>query len=308
MIRFKHFLLTRFNVPFIRKDNINFLFEKQYLDKRFEIFKNICFASIKQQTNQNFIWIVFFDSRTPDTYKEINKSLNQEYNNYCPVYIDIENLPDGNHFYDNEALKATSKNNIDDLTYSEKIQKISLAAEFSRIINSFCGEEDDWIVTTRIDNDDAFHKDMMKEVIKNIPDCIDEDKLLLSFDNGIQYIDNTYILRTFFYPNNHFTSLIEKRMSHLYTVLYWDHFFIEKYVKVKHILTNPLWMEICHKTNVVNSISLASENNFVWGKVSLNNYGIIKRWNSLNTIICLLIHPCIYIIPKIKYLIKKVLL
>lgn len=166
MKRYKHFLLTRFNVPFIRKENIDFLFEKQYLDNRFDIFKKCCFSSIKQQTNQDFIWIVFFDSRTPDAYKEINKSLNQEYNNYCPVYIDIENLPNGNNFYDNEALKATSKKNIDDLTYSEKIQKISLAAEISRIINSFCGEEDDLIVTTRIDNDDAFHKDMMKEVIK----------------------------------------------------------------------------------------------------------------------------------------------
>lgn len=307
MKRYKHFLLTRFNVPFIRKENIDFLFEKQYLDNRFDIFKKCCFSSIKQQTNQDFIWLVFFDSRTPDAYKEINKSLNQEYNNYCPVYIDIENLPNENNFYDNEALKATSKKNIDDLTYCEKIQKISLAAEFSRIINSFCGEEDDWIVTTRIDNDDAFHKYMMKDVIKNIPDSIDEDKLLLSFDNGVQYVDNTYILRTFHYPNNHFTSLVEKRTPHLFTVLYWDHFFVEKYIKVKHISANPLWMEICHKANVINSISLTPENNFVWGKVSLNNYGIRKKWNGLATILCLMTHPYIYIIPKIKYLIKKVL-
>lgn len=306
-MNFKHFLLTRFNVPFLRQENIDYLFGEEYLSERFRIFKEICFKSIEQQTDQDFIWLVFFDSRTPNQFKELNKIWSEQYKNYHPIYIDMDdkNISDV-HFYQKECLKASNKEKLQELTYAEKTQKIFLASKISSIINNFCDVNDELVITTRIDNDDAFHKEMMKNVKANIPEKI-QDSFIISFDKGMQYINNSKIARSYFYPNNHFTSLIEKRSSNLLTVLYWDHFFVDKYIRVKHILTQPLWLEICHKTNVVNSLSLTSDSNFVWGLVDLKCYGINCQWNSFDTLICLFLHPTLYVVPEIKMLIRKII-
>lgn len=46
---FKHFILTRFNIPFIRKDSVDFLFSDSYLNERYSIFENTCFSSMCNQ-------------------------------------------------------------------------------------------------------------------------------------------------------------------------------------------------------------------------------------------------------------------
>lgn len=52
---FKHFILTRFNIPFIRKDSVDFLFSDSYLNERYSIFENTCFSSMCNQKNKDFI-------------------------------------------------------------------------------------------------------------------------------------------------------------------------------------------------------------------------------------------------------------
>ena len=70
---FQHYILTRFNLRrddwTITKNNEKVLSDS-WLKDRFELFENFCFNSVKNQTNQNFKWLVFFDSNTPDNYKQ----------------------------------------------------------------------------------------------------------------------------------------------------------------------------------------------------------------------------------------------
>lgn len=81
---FKHFILTRFNIPFIRKDSVDFLFSDSYLNERYSIFENTCFSSMCNQKNKDFIWLVFFDKRRPsllyigmNNYRSCAKILSQ---------------------------------------------------------------------------------------------------------------------------------------------------------------------------------------------------------------------------------------
>lgn len=304
----KHFVLTRFNIPFIRKENIDFLFSEDYLEKRFRIFREFCFESMKLQTSQNFEWLVFFDIRTPNRYKQINEEWQKQMPNYHPIYLDMDLL---SNEYDNPVfMNMTMETNrgissVNELSYGDYTIHVTMAAYISDLINSFCDTHVQNIITTRIDNDDSFHCSM----IKNIQDEISkrsEVNYVLSFDNGYQYIAGSSILQTFYYPNSHFTSYIEHKSDHLQTILYWDHFFVDKYKKVVHVDNKlPLWIEICHDSNVVNSLSTKKGNHIVWGNINLRDYGIKKNWSSLNTLINILSHPTLFLLPNIRNVIKK---
>ncbi|MCA9116384.1 MAG: hypothetical protein KDA79_14965 [Planctomycetaceae bacterium] len=63
-----HFLITRFNVrqPFMaRLGAANHYQDKEWLEKRVDLFQRYCWPSVRRQKCGNFIWLVFFDSSTP---------------------------------------------------------------------------------------------------------------------------------------------------------------------------------------------------------------------------------------------------
>ena len=124
----QHFLITRFNLKLkewkTTKQGESVLSET-WLTNRFELFKTYCLPSVKQQTNQNFKWLVCFDSETPDVFKAAINQMAASYSNFQPLYID--------GFTD--ALEAITKT-----------------------ITSYLSASDTHIITTRLDNDDAVHK------------------------------------------------------------------------------------------------------------------------------------------------------
>lgn len=71
-----HFLLTRFNLLLWRKDKEgNIVRSKAWLEHRFMLFEQYCLPSIANQTCKEFEWIVLFDSKTPDNFKEMIREL-----------------------------------------------------------------------------------------------------------------------------------------------------------------------------------------------------------------------------------------
>ena len=87
----KHFLVTRFNLTVSEwkttKNGEPVLSEK-WLKNRFLLFENYCLPSVKNQTNQNFIWCVFFDVNTSDNYRDKIKFISDSYQNFKPIFID----------------------------------------------------------------------------------------------------------------------------------------------------------------------------------------------------------------------------
>lgn len=306
MIKYKHFVITRFNVPFIREENIDFLFDKEYLAKRFFLFERFCFRSMKNQSCQDFLWLVLFDSRTPECFRQINEKLHNDWSNYLPIYIDMQALKSQeiDECYVSEACRCAqlARNGydacvIDDLNYEDLTSRVLIPQLMDTIIRSLIEDDTDCVITSRIDNDDCYEKDMIAEVQK----CVRQENVdkILNFDYGIQYVEGKNICQSFYYPNGHFSSIIESISQPLKTVIYWEHYFIDRYKTVLHISTKPLWMEILHDCNVVNSLKLDKRNNLLWN-VDLHDYGLKVSWGCITTFISIFTHFRVFLWPKIK--------
>lgn len=305
-MNYKHFILTRFNIPFKSEVNIEQLTENNYLEKRFKLFFDFSFSSILNQSRQNYFWFVFFDSRTPLKYKLLNKKLQNILPAYFPIYVDFSELSNlkCDDTYIREAIRCASlarnsyiAEDSSNLNYEDFTSRVLIPQYINNLIRQHIDPDTKYVITTRIDNDDCFETDMIK--------CVQEQALkvnldkILNFDNGLQYIANKNICQTFFYPNNHFTSIIEPVNRPIKTILYWEHYFIDRYKEVIHIDTKPLWMEVIHDNNAVNSLKLGRENRLMWN-VDLQPFGTSKRWNYVATLAALMIHPTAYFWPHIK--------
>lgn len=215
---FQHYILTRFN---LRKDdwtttkNNEKVLSDAWLKDRFELFENFCFSSVKNQTNQNFKWLVFFDINTPENYKQKVKEFEQSYANFVPLFIDGMNnfLP-------------------------EIIQNIKIM------------DSEEYIITSRLDNDDCLHKDYITEV----QSYFDKQKHL-----AIDFIDG-YTLQTgstvrFGFKKqlyNPFISLIEKK-ENFKSVWFRSRHGSWKYEKnIVSVTGKRLWLCVIHSSNKVN--------------------------------------------------------
>lgn len=305
-MKYRHFVITRFNVPFIREGNVDFLLGIEYLTKRFELFERFCFCSMRNQSCQDFLWLVLFDSRTPECFKQINEKWHKDWSNYLPIYIDMQALKsqeiDESYVYEACRCAQLARNGydacvIDDLNYEDLTSRVLIPQLMDTIIRSMIEDDTDCVITSRIDNDDCYEKDMIAEVQK----CAMQENVdkILNFDYGIQYLEGKNICQSFYYPNGHFTSIIEPVSQPLKTVIYWEHYFIDRYKNVLHISAKPLWMEILHDSNAVNTLKLNKHNNLLWN-VDLHNYGLNVSWGSLATLISIFSHFGIFLWPNIK--------
>lgn len=311
MSKYQHFLLTRFNIPFIRKENIDYLFSPTYLEERFRIFHETCFASIQQQSCLDFTWLVFYDDRTPFEFKSQTKMWHDEFPQFVPVYVNVEKMLQERvyePYFENACAVIDLKNypkgvsRIEELNYHDAISEVFFPAHINKLIKTQCENDIQHVITTRIDNDDCFHSCMIEEVQRK---CVSiPDETLLSFDNGLQYMYNSHLCQTFYYPNNHFTTLLESASHPLLTVFYWDHFFVDQFKKVEHICNSqPMWLEIVHGTNAINTLKLSKRNNLCW-YVSLEKFGIHKKWYTINTLSDLVFRPNLYLWPWLKWRLK----
>ena len=128
---FEHYVLTVFNVDrgFDQANERNNL---DYLEQRFEIFESITIPSIVGQTKQSFFWYVFFDSQTPDKFKQRAQEV-LTLTNCLPVYV---------------------KNQSEIISF--------LKAKIS--------PETECLITTNLDNDDALNKTFIQILQSNLRD------------------------------------------------------------------------------------------------------------------------------------------
>lgn len=88
----RHFILTRFNLLLWQQDKEGQKVRTiKWLEHRFLLFEKYCLPSIKNQTCQDFEWIVLFDSTTPERFKERIISYQKDCPQFLPVYVEPEN-------------------------------------------------------------------------------------------------------------------------------------------------------------------------------------------------------------------------
>lgn len=218
----QHFILTRFNLLLWSKDREGGKVRTiKWLEHRFALFERYCFPSIKNQSCQNFEWIVLFDSLTPDVYKDRIIFYQKECPNFIPVFV----VPE----------KGTC---FVDIFREEMVKRV-------------CSKK---VISTYLDNDDALTIDFIEDLQKRVITISDDT--FVYYDNGYQlYTDHKYMMQIH-YPRNHFVSYVEKGDPATVkgVFLHGTHYFLYTIegVKIEHIQGQWMWCEVVHEKNVEN--------------------------------------------------------
>jgi len=216
---FKHFLITRFN---LRKSDWNTnknnkaILTEEWHKNRFQLFTDFCFPSVASQTNSNFKWIVFFDITTPDEYKKVVSALQQEMDNFIPIFI----------------------NGMDQFLPSIK-----------SYINDF---NEEYIISSSLDNDDCISRTYIEEVQRKFDH---QDFMAIDFVDGytLQIQPNIKIGKKL-HQYNPFISLIEKNENPI-TVCDVSHRIWKKEKRILQIRNKRIWSSIIHLENKVNEFT-----------------------------------------------------
>ena len=234
--------------------------------------------SLKNQTNQNFQWLVMFDENTPKLIKERIDQVGKGMKNLSICYFDLQKYSvlskEYIDLYNDYASKVPYQpQTISDDGYtidSELIQRCCTPKYIGDLIREkMNGDDCDYIITTRIDNDDAFHKDMIDKVQREAEELLRTksggQKILINYVYGFQMLLANHVVQRFKSYNNHFTSLIESCDSTIQTAFYWDHRYSDMFVDIINVKTKPLWMELLHGKNVANGFCYSYTDSCFWG-------------------------------------------
>jgi Putative rhamnosyl transferase len=214
---FIHVVLTQFNLK--GYDTVHSGLDLNWLTSRFKLFETFCYPSMRGQSNQNFKWIVYFDSSTPQAFKDkIDEYALWE--NFVPVYLS------------------------DPLTAEVNKQSILLH------IPKDCA----YLISTLLDNDDGLCRDFIQQIQINFEN---QEFEFISFVNGhVLHTDGK--LYTFKYLNNPFVSLIEKikepNSACFTTVLCAPHTQLSRIGPMRSVKMDFSWLQVVHSRNLSNKI------------------------------------------------------
>lgn len=207
-MKFKHFLLTKFNVQ-LGKDGRAYT-SGSWLDHRLALFEKYCYPSVQAQACKNFEWLVFFHPDTAEKYVERINSLD----GLVPIYC---------------AFKKE---------------------EIKKAVQSRLGEAE-YIITSRLDNDDA----IARRYIGSVQGCFSEreEREFINFTNGCQL--HSDCAHTYGHEANPFISLIEKAKG-FHTVWCKPHGQLHTVGEIRQVETpHPMWMIVIHEHNLSNRIA-----------------------------------------------------
>lgn len=177
--------------------------------------------SIKNQTCQNFEWIVLFDSSTPERFKTEIVEYQKECPQLIPVFVGAE---DGCYF---------TRIFRDEVAKRLKAQRV---------------------ITTYLDNDDALNIGFVEDLQRRTKSL--SDGTFVVYDDGYQfYTDYNYVMQIH-YPRNHFVSVVEHGDPVTIKTIYGygSHYYITKIegVRIENVKNAPMWCEVIHEKNMGN--------------------------------------------------------
>jgi len=169
---FQHIVVTRYFVRFSSAStDVGAMLapDRKWLDDRFEIFRTVCFPSVVAQTEQDFVWLLFFDVNTPGDQLQRVRDLIAGHANIRIVLC--------------ESFDETTR---------------------AREIRAELAPDTKWLLTTRLDNDDGWRRDFVATLHNALAF---ERREFLNYPVGIIfYAGMTFLYR---HQSNAFISLLE---------------------------------------------------------------------------------------------------
>jgi len=240
----QHLIITTFNLKGCdaTQKNEPFLTPKE-LHKFFVVFENYCLPSMAQQSNQNFIWLCFFDIETSTRYKRKF----ERYRKYCPQFRPV----------------------CITLNQDEKI-----SPKIKKAIQTYIDPKATHLLTTNLKSYHSIHKDMIQHLQKHIYQQKEEG--LYNFSHGFHFFENTdLVVKT---KNIHyFKSLFVKKEANLQNFHYCCHTHLNLLFKTNEICSDqPMWLEIIHSHHTSKHIKLMNKrkNHCPKKSLDLSAYGL----------------------------------
>lgn len=210
---FTHLVLTRFNTAVDYAPSPKRL-ESEWLIQRLSLFEQYCLPSIQAQTGVSFTWLVFFDAASPVWFRDKIAAYGSL---LVPIYV---------------SGPAT------DAVIAEAVKSSGLVST-------------PYLITTRLDNDDALASDHLSSVQKAFRY---QGREFLAFPLGLQlYRGSLYYV---YWRSNPFLSLVERigEDSALTTVCSVRHDKVGQLEKVRYIRQSAQWLQVLHTSNLGNTL------------------------------------------------------
>jgi len=223
MSKFKHILITRFNLSSQNREWTNSYahIKEEWMKHRWDLFTQYCLPSIINQSTKNFTWFIYFDKTTSNSFREKIGALSQKHPFIFPIFIE-----------------------------SYEVFMANLSLDILKVKEN----ETTHFISSRIDNDDCFHRDAIKTIQRQFSG---QDYQLINLAKGLclQTIP-PFLASTYSYYSGPFVSLIEKMPleGNLKTVMEKDHhdYFHEQVVT--QIESDTYWVQVIHKYNIANKM------------------------------------------------------
>lgn len=224
---FKHIIITKFNVRDYDENDYQHsrigkaVLDDEWMDNRMGLFETYYLNSLQHQTCKNFYCWVFFDEKTKDKYKQQIKQLQNKYTFFEPIYIQ----------YGKDFITRINQ-------------------QLANVID----KETQFIITSRIDNDDGYHARAIEFIQANF---VPQDRYAINLTKGYRLVHGAkpLLLKNSF-VNGPFLSLVEKYtpgvdITTIYCQMHQE--FFSKY-KLKQIKSEYLWLQNIHDYNVANDL------------------------------------------------------
>jgi len=225
---FKHFIITRFNLLGFANNEEKTEEWCEWTRNRIDLFKTYCLASLKNQTNQDFTWLLYFDRQTPEDLLASIEELR------AFDFIRIRFV---------EGYKSFMK------SYMCDVKQMAGSSQ--------------WVITSRIDNDDLLEKEAVDIIQGNFRPS---DGFLISLASGYTLDNRKEVLSHYYYPMSPFISMVESTSgSELQGIFLHEHtrwpdlkFSFRKELSgsgenAAFLYGKPRWIQLIHGENVANS-------------------------------------------------------
>ncbi len=217
----RHYLITPWNV-----DNLDL----DWLMARKRLFEKFCLPSVLSQTNTNFEWILVADARTPDSFKVVLDAYPATvlYADFDLTNIKRAHTPHRRGIRIEEAVRAPLREYLKDV-------------------------DADYIITTRLDNDDAIATDHIDKIQRYARQMKANGlPFWLNLQRGYKWCGgNVYPIGAL---HNPFVSMVETPADPL-TAYRCCHKVIYKHGRVEQVREGePTWMQVIHGANLLNKL------------------------------------------------------
>lgn len=213
-MRIRHLVITRFNIRISRTPEP--LPTREWMQERLRLFAAYCLPCMIAQTEQDFTWLLLLDEQTDSSQLEALRRL-------CAPYSFIR-------------IRLTAPT-------------CDLTALYEQIAQEEKGDAE-WLVTTRLDNDDCVAPDFIEAIRKSLHYA--DSPYVISMPTGCQLFEKQEVMLELYYPNNHFVTLAEPCSAPLRTVLDVDHRELTALPTSYICGERMMWGEMVHGGNVLN--------------------------------------------------------